>query len=45
MFLLTELNKRSKPFCGSAAPGAERKSSLINTSTSGACNINIEGKW
>ncbi|KAK0172715.1 hypothetical protein PV328_005995 [Microctonus aethiopoides] len=43
LLLIAELNKRSKPFCGSAAPGAERKSSLTNTSTSGACNV--EGKW
>ncbi|XP_044005866.1 protein bicaudal C [Aphidius gifuensis] len=30
LLLIAEINKRTKPFSGSAAPGAERKSSLTN---------------
>ncbi|XP_020287705.1 protein bicaudal C isoform X2 [Pseudomyrmex gracilis] len=47
MLLISEMkNKRSSPFSGSAAPGAERKASSSSTSTStiGKCT-NLDTKW
>lgn len=40
-----QMNKRTSPFCGSAAPGAERKASVSTTSTSmDKCNL-VDSKW
>ncbi|XP_076626288.1 protein bicaudal C isoform X4 [Colletes latitarsis] len=44
MLLIAELNKRSSPFCGSAAPGAERKATASTTSTS-LEKCNLDSKW
>ncbi|XP_008547286.1 protein bicaudal C isoform X1 [Microplitis demolitor] len=46
LLLIAELNKRSMPFSGSVAPGAERKSSLTSTSSTGiSSTTTVEGKW
>ncbi|XP_034939123.1 protein bicaudal C isoform X2 [Chelonus insularis] len=45
LLLIAEINKRTMPFSGSAAPGAERKSSLTNSSKSNLPSANIENKW
>ncbi|XP_015437107.1 PREDICTED: protein bicaudal C isoform X2 [Dufourea novaeangliae] len=39
-----QLNKRTSPFCGSAAPGAERKATASTTSTSME-KRNLDTKW
>ncbi|KZC15133.1 Protein bicaudal C [Dufourea novaeangliae] len=44
MLLIAELNKRTSPFCGSAAPGAERKATASTTSTSME-KRNLDTKW
>ncbi|XP_011695731.1 PREDICTED: protein bicaudal C isoform X1 [Wasmannia auropunctata] len=46
MLLISEMNKQTSPFSGSAAPGAERKaasSSSASTSSMGKCNLDT--KW
>lgn len=42
---LSEMNKRTSPFSGSAAPGAERKSSLPSASSSSSLGCNLDTKW
>ncbi|XP_076232969.1 protein bicaudal C isoform X2 [Calliopsis andreniformis] len=44
MLLIAEMNKRTSTFCGSAAPGAERKSSTSSTSAS-IEKCNLDNKW
>ncbi|KAK1133499.1 hypothetical protein K0M31_011303 [Melipona bicolor] len=44
MLLIAEMNKRTSPFCGSAAPGAERKTSTSST-TSSMEKCNLDTKW
>nr|XP_033321637.1 protein bicaudal C homolog 1 isoform X3 [Megalopta genalis] len=45
MLLIAEMNKRTSPFCGSAAPGAERKATVSTTSTTmDKCNL-VDSKW
>ncbi|XP_033227977.1 protein bicaudal C isoform X2 [Belonocnema kinseyi] len=44
VLMITELNKRSSPFSGSAAPGAERKISS-STSSSSSIKSNLDTKW
>ena len=44
MLLIAEMNKRTSPFCGSAAPGAERKSTTSSTATSME-KCNLDSKW
>ncbi|XP_015596865.1 protein bicaudal C isoform X1 [Cephus cinctus] len=40
LLLISEMNKRSSPFSGSAAPGAERKSSTTSsTATTSKCSL------
>ncbi|KAG7197816.1 hypothetical protein KM043_001630 [Ampulex compressa] len=44
MLLISEMNKRNSPFCGSAAPGAERKATASTTDAPlGKCNLDT--KW
>ncbi|CAD6208907.1 GSCOCG00010721001-RA-CDS [Cotesia congregata] len=48
LLLIAELNKRSMPYSGSVAPGAERKSSLPSASSSSGISsttTTVEGKW
>ncbi|KOX80042.1 Protein bicaudal C like protein 1-B [Melipona quadrifasciata] len=43
MLLIAEMNKRTSPFCGSAAPGAERKTSTSSTTSSmEKCNLDTK---
>lgn len=42
--MISELNKRSSPFSGSAAPGAERKISS-SASTPPSIKSNLDTKW
>ncbi|CAK9812949.1 Protein bicaudal C homolog 1-B [Anthophora quadrimaculata] len=44
MLLIAEMNKRTSPFCGSAAPGAERKTTTSTTSSSME-KCNLDTKW
>ncbi|XP_050471589.1 protein bicaudal C isoform X7 [Bombus huntii] len=44
MLLIAEMNKRTSPFCGSAAPGAERKTTTSSTSSSME-KCNLDTKW
>ncbi|XP_076755985.1 protein bicaudal C isoform X5 [Xylocopa sonorina] len=44
MLLIAEMNKRTSPFCGSAAPGAERKTTT-STSSSSMEKCNLDTKW
>ncbi|XP_070520404.1 protein bicaudal C isoform X6 [Cardiocondyla obscurior] len=44
MLLISEMNKRTSPFSGSAAPGAERKSSSLSTPSS-IDKCNLDPKW
>ncbi|CAL7948010.1 unnamed protein product [Xylocopa violacea] len=44
MLLIAEMNKRTSPFCGSAAPGAERKTTTSTTSSS-MDKCNLDTKW
>lgn len=45
MLLIAEMNKRTSPFCGSAAPGAERKASVPTTSVP-LDNLGlVDSKW
>ncbi|XP_076654317.1 protein bicaudal C isoform X4 [Halictus rubicundus] len=45
MLLIAEMNKRSSPFCGSAAPGAERKATGPTASVSlDNCSL-VDSKW
>ncbi|XP_017757341.1 PREDICTED: protein bicaudal C homolog 1-B-like [Eufriesea mexicana] len=44
MLLIAEMNKRTSPFCGSAAPGAERKTTTSTTSSS-IEKCNLDTKW
>ncbi|XP_066595085.1 protein bicaudal C homolog 1-like isoform X2 [Prorops nasuta] len=46
MLLITEMKTRTSPFSGSAAPGAERKSSNASSSVSTSMNkCNLDAKW
>ncbi|XP_011159927.1 protein bicaudal C homolog 1-B isoform X3 [Solenopsis invicta] len=40
-----QMNKRTSPFSGSAAPGAERKASSSSASTSSMGKCNLDTKW
>ncbi|XP_017789391.1 PREDICTED: protein bicaudal C homolog 1-B isoform X1 [Habropoda laboriosa] len=44
MLLIAEMNKRTSPFSGSAAPGAERKTTTSTTSSSME-KCNLDTKW
>ncbi|XP_046492810.1 protein bicaudal C isoform X1 [Neodiprion pinetum] len=39
MLLISEMNKRSSPFSGSAAPGAERKTSAAGSASASKCGL------
>ncbi|KAG5329672.1 BIC1B protein, partial [Acromyrmex heyeri] len=45
MLLISEMNKRTSPFSGSAAPGAERKASSSSAPTSSIGKCNLDTKW
>ncbi|GAB1866886.1 Protein bicaudal C like protein 1-B [Camponotus japonicus] len=42
LLLISDMNKRTSPFSGSAAPGAERKASTLSASTD---KCNLDTKW
>ncbi|XP_054008177.1 protein bicaudal C isoform X1 [Hylaeus anthracinus] len=44
MLLIAEMNKRTSTFCGSAAPGAERKATT-STATTSIEKCNLDSKW
>ncbi|XP_076386979.1 protein bicaudal C isoform X2 [Megachile rotundata] len=45
MLLIAEMNKRTSPFCGSAAPGAERKTSTAGIASAPMEKCNLDSRW
>lgn len=45
MLLISEMNKRSNPFCGSAAPGAERKATASTATSTSLDQCTLDTKW